>query len=89
MKTAISIPDDVFKAVNIYAQEHGCSRSKVFVDAVRVFLKREENSKLLHALNEAYADPLTEEEVNIQKNYNRYFALVLQDEDDDETNPAG
>jgi len=40
MKTAISIPEDIFQEVEKYAAEHECSRSEVFVRAVTDFFEK-------------------------------------------------
>jgi metal-responsive CopG/Arc/MetJ family transcriptional regulator len=38
MKTAISIPDDIFKAADVAAKRLGISRSELFVRAVKEML---------------------------------------------------
>ena len=38
MKFAISVPDDVFQAVEVQAQKMGISRSQFFADAARRYL---------------------------------------------------
>lgn len=38
MKFAISVPDDVFKAVEVQAEKLGISRSQFFADAARRYL---------------------------------------------------
>jgi len=62
MKIAISIPDDLFRAVDRLAKLNKVSRSRIFVQAVREHLKRMENRHLLRSLNEAWEEPLTEDE---------------------------
>jgi predicted transcriptional regulator len=39
MKFAISVPDDVFQAVEAQAQKMGISRSQFFADAARQYVK--------------------------------------------------
>ena len=62
VKTAVSLPDELFAEVERLAKEMGVPRSRVFVMALEAFLERERNRALLEALNRAYADEPTEEE---------------------------
>jgi len=39
MKTAISIPDDVFEAAEAAARRTGMSRSQFYVEALKLFLQ--------------------------------------------------
>jgi len=41
MKTAVSLPDDLFRAVDAYAKRHRLSRSGVLATAARRFLASE------------------------------------------------
>ena len=65
MKTAISIPDTIFKEAEKAAREFQCSRSQFFTIAMKDFLKKVKSRKLFEALNEAYADEETPEETSI------------------------
>jgi len=56
MKTAISIPDDVFEAAEAAARRTGMSRSQLFVEAVRLFLKLRGARGVTEQLNEVYAN---------------------------------
>ena len=67
MKIAISIPDDVFRAVKDMAEEQKRSRSEIFVEAVREYLTRIESRRIFDTLNEVYASPETEEERGTRK----------------------
>jgi len=60
-KTAISLDEDLFREVDKMAQKMKISRSKLFVIAIRDFLKKSENQALLEKLNAAYSDSQTEE----------------------------
>ncbi len=62
MKIAISIPEGVFREVKKAAEERSCSRSEIFVVAVKEYLKKLESQRLLESLNEVYSSPETEEE---------------------------
>lgn len=73
MKTAISIPEDIFVEVKKIAQEHNYSRSKVFVIAVKEFLEKLRSQKLLEALNAAYSDVESKEEKTLRERSKRYY----------------
>ena len=53
MKTAISIPDDVFEGAERLARRTKRSRSRLFSDAVREYLARHAPDKLTEAMNKA------------------------------------
>jgi metal-responsive CopG/Arc/MetJ family transcriptional regulator len=73
MKTAISIPDELFKEVDRLAKEKKTSRSQVFSEAVKLYLKKNKSQKLLEELNSAYAHEETTEEKLIQKKSTDYY----------------
>jgi len=54
MKTAISIPDDVFEAAEAAARRRGVSRSQLYVEAVRLFLQEHGDAGVTERLNEVY-----------------------------------
>ena len=54
MKTAISIPDDVFEAAEAAAKRTGVSRSQFFVDAVKLFLQLHGDRGVTERLDEVY-----------------------------------
>jgi predicted transcriptional regulator len=68
MKTAISIPDPLFNAVERLAKRLGISRSELFQRAVKEFLGNHKDKGVTEALNEVYGsdrvkaglDPLLE-----------------------------
>ena len=58
MKTAISLPDEVFEAADHLAQELGVSRSSLYAQAMAEFLARHRNDNITDRLNEVYdAEP--------------------------------
>jgi metal-responsive CopG/Arc/MetJ family transcriptional regulator len=67
MKTAISIPDDLFKTVEEIAEELHLSRSQVFADAVRGYIEKQRNKQILDAINKAYASPETKKETKARR----------------------
>jgi len=73
MKTALSIPDEIFREVEKFAKEHHFSRSEVFVIAVKEFLKKLESKKLLDALNNAYSDVESPEEKTLRVKSKKYY----------------
>ena len=54
MKTAISIPDDLFQAAERVAKRLGLSRSELYQRAVAAFLERQSDTLVTDALNEIY-----------------------------------
>jgi metal-responsive CopG/Arc/MetJ family transcriptional regulator len=51
MKTAISIPDDVFQGAERLARRTKKSRSQVFSDAVREYVARHDPDEVTEAMN--------------------------------------
>lgn len=56
MKTAISLPDELFDAADSLAQRLGVSRSELYARAVAEYLAKHRNEDLTGRLNEVYAD---------------------------------
>jgi antitoxin MazE6 len=54
VKTAISIPDDLFRAAERAAKRLGLSRSEFYQRAVAAFLERQSDTLVTDALNEIY-----------------------------------
>jgi metal-responsive CopG/Arc/MetJ family transcriptional regulator len=81
MKTAISVPDEIFREIEEVAKERRSSRSEVFVTAVREYLDKRRSGKLLEAINEASAAAESAEEYTVrQKSKKRYSRNVLKKE---------
>lgn len=61
MKTAISIPDDLFRAAERAAHRLGLSRSQFYQRAVLHFLERQTDAHITEALDRVYdsAPPVT------------------------------
>ncbi len=55
MKTAISIPDPLFQAVEQYAKEKGLSRSQLYARALQHYLETYRYHGITEALNEIYS----------------------------------
>jgi Ribbon-helix-helix protein, copG family len=56
MKTAISIPDDVFEQAEAAAKRLGLSRSELFTRAVREFLGEAQDASVTDSYNAAFDD---------------------------------
>ncbi len=56
MKTALSIPDPVFRQAERTAKRLGVSRSELFTRAMREFLESEEAAHITQSYNQAFAD---------------------------------
>lgn len=54
MKTAISIPDDVYEAAERTAKRLKVSRSRLYTKAVQEFVERHDREGLTEKLNEVY-----------------------------------
>jgi metal-responsive CopG/Arc/MetJ family transcriptional regulator len=55
MKTAVSIPDDVFEGAERLARRTKKSRSRLFSDALKEYLARHTPDEITEAMNQAYA----------------------------------
>ena len=64
IKTAISLEEELFNKVKKLAKDMNLSRSKLFTLAVKDFLQKQENKKILAQLNSAYSDSQDEEDVS-------------------------
>jgi hypothetical protein len=60
MKTAISIPDQLFRAVELAARRLGVSRSELFQRAVKEYLRSHRDGGVTKALNDVYGEAGTE-----------------------------
>ncbi|MBX7219334.1 MAG: hypothetical protein K1Y36_05275 [Blastocatellia bacterium] len=54
MKTAISLPDDLYQRAEVFAQKHNYSRSELYAQALDTFLKTYEQAEIIRQLNEVY-----------------------------------
>jgi len=60
MKTAISVPDEVFEAAEVFAQRHGLSRSQLYSSAVSEFIATHRTERVTEALNRIYGQETSE-----------------------------
>ncbi len=56
MKTAISVPDDIFQEAEKLARRRRLSRSALYTAALKSFVQQHRPSDITHALNEVYRD---------------------------------
>jgi metal-responsive CopG/Arc/MetJ family transcriptional regulator len=54
MKTAVSIPDPLFKAAERAAKRQKVSRSRFYAEALHEYLERRRSKAITKALNEIY-----------------------------------
>jgi len=67
VKTAISLEENLFNQINQLASDMHVSRSKLVTLAIKDYLKKQENRKLLAQLNAAYNDSPNDEEKSISQ----------------------
>jgi predicted transcriptional regulator len=56
VKTAISIPDALFREAEAFAKRRSLSRSELYATAVAEYLQRQNESKLAESFDAAYAE---------------------------------
>jgi len=59
MKTAVSIPDDVFKGAERLAGRTGKSRSQLYSDALREYVARHSEDEITDVMNRVCAEVQT------------------------------
>lgn len=69
MKAAISLPDDVFEAAEAVVEARGWSRSRLYTEALRQYLKREDPADITHRLNQVH--PVVDEDAVFRPRANR------------------
>ena len=62
VKTAISVPKNLFQETDQVAHEMNLPRSQVITLALEEYIRRYQNKKLLEQINEAYSVPMTPDE---------------------------
>ena len=55
MKTAISVPDQLFRSADALAKRLGVSRSELYATAVAEFLAKHQGAKVTERLDQVYA----------------------------------
>lgn len=67
MKTAISIPNNVFEQAEILARKLKISRSELFTEAVKVYLKENHVEDVTAKLDEIYGNANSNLDVDLLK----------------------
>ncbi len=70
----------MFKEIEEYTKECDCSRSQVFVMAVREFFERRKSKKILEALDATYAETESQEEVKARRQATAYHVRKIRKE---------
>jgi metal-responsive CopG/Arc/MetJ family transcriptional regulator len=60
VKTAISLPDPVFQEAEALAQKLGMSRSELYTQALKAYMQRYNQDRILYKLNEVYSEESSE-----------------------------
>jgi metal-responsive CopG/Arc/MetJ family transcriptional regulator len=77
VKTAVSLPAEVFEQVEAAAQEMGVARSQVVTLALERFLARRRNERLREEINAAYADSPNEEERRLLEGWRQQYGARM------------
>ncbi len=80
VKTAISIPEDLFAGLEMASKEMKLSRSQVFALAVKDFLRERESCRMLEQLNRVYSEPPDEEEREYLKRMKARYGKIIEGE---------
>jgi len=56
MKTAISLPDEIFESADALAERLGLSRSELYATAVAEYLAKHRDEDVTSRLNDVFAD---------------------------------
>lgn len=67
MKTAISIPDEIFEAAEELAERLGVSRSELYATAVAEYVAAQRSRGVTARLNEVYADESSSLDTALQR----------------------
>ena len=62
MKTAISIPDNLFNDAEVTARQLGLARSQLYDKALKEFIEHHNKDKITEKLNKLYSDNTLKEE---------------------------
>ena len=79
MKTAISMEDDLFRAVSELAEQSRRPRSQIVSEAVRDYLERRKNSGLLEKINHVYQKPDAASEKRLRRRHKSRYAVRFMD----------
>jgi len=80
MKTAISIPDNIFKDIDKLSKELHRSRSQIITDAAREYIEKLKNERILKALNKVYAEKETEHEAELRRKEKKLYTKLFKED---------
>ncbi len=80
MKTAISIPDDLFRKVEGFSKKNQISRSEVFARAVEEFFEKRQSWELLEAVNKACDQIEDPSEIKLRRQTRKRYARLIGEE---------
>ena len=80
MKTAISIPDNIFKDIDKLSKELHRSRSQIITDAAREYIEKLKNERILKALNKVYAEKETEHEAELRRKGKKLYTKLFKED---------
>jgi metal-responsive CopG/Arc/MetJ family transcriptional regulator len=60
MKTAISLPDPIFEEAESLARQLGVSRSELYTNALKAYLRKYNRDQILSKLNQIYSEESSE-----------------------------
>lgn len=78
VKTAVSLPRDLFEKGDQAAAELGVSRSRLLAMALEEFLRQRENLQMLKEINEACSAPLDEDERATLRAFQRSARRIIE-----------
>lgn len=76
MKTAISMPDEVFERAERYAKKLGVSRSELFTRAVLQFLERQQVREVRESYNRAFGPDAADDDAEAMRRQAARKALL-------------
>ncbi len=79
MKTAISVPDEIFEAAEQAAKTLGLSRSELYATAVREYIERYRRDSVTDKLNAVYADDDSASRLDSQLEFLQGHTLEKED----------
>ncbi|MBK9575735.1 MAG: hypothetical protein IPO40_01545 [Fibrobacteres bacterium] len=74
MKTAISLPDSVFEAAETMVLARGWTRSRLYAEALRQYLRHQDPSDITDRLNAVHPQETSEQTLRKQANRARLKA---------------
>lgn len=81
VKTAVSLDESLFAQVEDLAHEMKVSRSHLVTLALKDYVRRWQNRRLIEQINAAYDElPETEEERSLRQGWRQLFRKLVDDE---------